>query len=229
MSRSRRVKKEVERMVRDLLERELEKLTRGKAEAEENGEKVLEAKSKGGAVKGPSAKGYGTKYRSEFCEMVMEFAEQGKNLKEFAGANRISLNSIERWAKRYPEFHEAVEIAKLKHEAYWWDLARRHMNEKFNYHLFLFVMVNLHEYSNPDIHINFIEKQQTNSGIVIMPEVKKMNEILREEEDERKARNKWDGEISCRSMEAEYTEEEDKDEKGERGNLEAAEDPGETA
>ncbi|MGE5681721.1 MAG: hypothetical protein ACM34K_12660 [Bacillota bacterium] len=188
MSRSRRVKKILAKDLLALLQPELEKFIKAEFDKREN-RQTGHSLSQNTAALSKSHRIYATKYKHIFCEMILKNAEEGRNLREFAAKIEVSTRTILDWAKKYPEFNYALEVAKTKQEAYWWDLARKHMNEKFCYNLFLFVMVNLCGYRNPDMHINFIEKQEPDNGVVILPEVKTIDEILEEEEDERTAEN----------------------------------------
>lgn len=93
---------------------------------------------------------YKTIYKPEFCEMLIKHSEEGGNFMEFAAKVNVSLCSVIKWTKKYPEFKKAKEIAELKYKAYWKDLYRNHKQRKFHYWEFLFVMVNAFGYQNPN-------------------------------------------------------------------------------
>lgn len=59
-------------------------------------------------------------YRPEYCDLVIERAKEGKSLESFAAHINTSRTSLFRWRQEYPEFEEAVQIAKL-HQLDWWE------------------------------------------------------------------------------------------------------------
>ncbi|HXW71695.1 MAG TPA: hypothetical protein VEK34_09670 [Methylocella sp.] len=52
-----------------------------------------------------------TKYDPRFCAEIIEFMGQGFSKTAFAGHIGVSHDAISDWAKRYPEFSEAVKRA----------------------------------------------------------------------------------------------------------------------
>jgi hypothetical protein len=53
-----------------------------------------------------------TLYREEYCEKVIEAANQGYSLTGFAGMIRVARSTINEWIDQFPEFSEAVSVAK---------------------------------------------------------------------------------------------------------------------
>jgi hypothetical protein len=59
-----------------------------------------------------------TKYKSEFCQTVIEIGEQGGWLSEMAEACDVVRSTMDEWAANHPEFSEALTRAKQKAQAW---------------------------------------------------------------------------------------------------------------
>lgn len=66
-----------------------------------------------------------TKFRPEYCEAVIEHCSSGASLTSFAGSIGASRRVLANWCERWPEFGEAVEIAKAKACGWWETQARK--------------------------------------------------------------------------------------------------------
>lgn len=74
-----------------------------------------------------------TKYKPEFCDLVIEVGEQGGWLCEMAEACDVHRNTFDFWIKEHPEFLEALTRAKQKAQAWFERTGREAMfAEKFN-------------------------------------------------------------------------------------------------
>ena len=51
------------------------------------------------------------KYRPEFCQQVREMAQEGMFPEEWCAHIGVTVMTLFRWANRFPEFEEAVEIS----------------------------------------------------------------------------------------------------------------------
>lgn len=65
--------------------------------------------------------GQPTKYKPEYCEMLIEHMSGGFSLESFAGKINVSKDSLYQWAKDYKEFSDAFEVAKSKCQLFWED------------------------------------------------------------------------------------------------------------
>jgi transposase len=72
-------------------------------------------------VEGP---GRPSKYDAAFCAAVIEHMSDGASLTSFAADIGVARSTINEWMGNYPEFSEAVNIAKAKCAA-WWELQGR--------------------------------------------------------------------------------------------------------
>lgn len=63
------------------------------------------------------------KYKPEYCELVIERAKEGRSLESFSAFIGAGRTTVYDWRQRYPEFEEAVQIAKLHQQAWWEDRA----------------------------------------------------------------------------------------------------------
>lgn len=67
-----------------------------------------------------------SKYKPEYCDAVIEHMATGASLTSFAAEVSVARSVVQAWSHQYPEFGEAVAIAKCKCIA-WWEKAGRHL------------------------------------------------------------------------------------------------------
>lgn len=74
-----------------------------------------------------------TKYKPEFCDLVIEIGEQGGWVSEMAEACDVHRSTFPEWEKAHPEFSAALSRAKQKAQA-WFEIAGRSglTADKFN-------------------------------------------------------------------------------------------------
>lgn len=60
-----------------------------------------------------------TKYKPEYCQMVVDHMAEGASLTSFAAEIEVSRATINVWMGEYPEFLESVKRAKAKCAAWW--------------------------------------------------------------------------------------------------------------
>ena len=65
-----------------------------------------------------------TKYKSEYCDMIIEHMTDGASMSSFAAEINVARSTLNEWASEYPAFSEAVKIAKAKCAAWWERLGR---------------------------------------------------------------------------------------------------------
>lgn len=58
-----------------------------------------------------------TKYKPEYCKRIVEHMADGYPLVHFAVSIGVAQQSLHDWAKKYPEFSEAMKMAKQAFEA----------------------------------------------------------------------------------------------------------------
>jgi hypothetical protein len=74
-----------------------------------------------------------TKYKPEFCDLVIEVGEQGGWLAEMAEACDVVRSQMDVWAEAHPEFSEALTRAKQKAQAWFEKQGRIGLTaDKFN-------------------------------------------------------------------------------------------------
>lgn len=59
------------------------------------------------------------KYKSEYCQAVIDFMGMGYSFDAFAGFIEVNRDTLFDWRKKYPEFQESVEIARNKNRRFW--------------------------------------------------------------------------------------------------------------
>lgn len=75
------------------------------------------------------AGGRPTDYDPAFCEDVIRLGRQGKSIEQIAYRLCVAVSTMYKWRDQYPEFSEALTIAKESEQAYWEDLADDHIIE----------------------------------------------------------------------------------------------------
>lgn len=64
-----------------------------------------------------------SKYNPAYCEAIVEHMATGKSATSFAASVRVSRATINVWADEYPEFLEALGVAKASCASWWEDQA----------------------------------------------------------------------------------------------------------
>jgi len=62
------------------------------------------------------------KYDPKYCQMVIDHMKDGSSLTSFAAEIEVAKNTVYEWAKKYPDFQDAINIARQKCQA-WWERA----------------------------------------------------------------------------------------------------------
>lgn len=83
-----------------------------------------------------------TKYKEEFCEIMIDMAAQGCGVVEICSRIDISKQTFYRWKSEKVEFSDAFTIAKLKCQAWWEAQGRRLEGGELNHGLWKLNMVN---------------------------------------------------------------------------------------
>lgn len=73
-------------------------------------------------AKGPG--GRPTKFKPEYCEMIVEHMSEGASITSFAASIDVARSTINEWADNHVEFSEAVKRAKAKCASWWERLGR---------------------------------------------------------------------------------------------------------
>ena len=66
-------------------------------------------------------------YKSEYCDAVIEYGSQGKSLAWMAAELGVHRDSLHEWTRVYPEFSDALGLAKLKSQQWWEDVGQNHI------------------------------------------------------------------------------------------------------
>lgn len=82
-------------------------------------------------------KGRGTKYKKSYCDRIRAFLSKGNSLAAFAWEIKVSVRTLHRWFKRYPEFDEAYRIGEAGAQAHFERLQKMfysglHVSPKLN-------------------------------------------------------------------------------------------------
>ena len=74
-----------------------------------------------------------SKYRPEFCELIIELAKKGAGWAEWAIACGVDRPTLYYWGEQHPEFLTALSRAKIHEQAWWEREGRSGMRaDKFN-------------------------------------------------------------------------------------------------
>lgn len=69
-------------------------------------------------AKGPG--GRPSKYKSEFCQMLIQHMKSGLSYESFAAICNVALSQLYEWEKKHKEFQEAKGIG-IGHSRLWWE------------------------------------------------------------------------------------------------------------
>ncbi len=113
------------------------------------------------------AGGRPTKYKEEYCDLVMEVGSEGGWLAEMAEACDVHRSTMDEWAGKHPKFSEALTRAKQKAQA-WFEKTGRHgmTADKFNSSLWARQMSSRH----PDEYTERNRLEHTGKGGKDLPE-----------------------------------------------------------
>lgn len=67
----------------------------------------------------PGAEGRANKYDPEMCMQIRLLAQEGKFPEQWCGPLAVSLDTMRRWRHQYPDFRDALIIARILLNAYW--------------------------------------------------------------------------------------------------------------
>lgn len=72
-------------------------------------------------------------YSSEYCDLVIALGAEGKSKAQMASAIGIHRETLNEWAKTYPEFSDAIARARDLAQTWWEDQAQRGIwSKEFN-------------------------------------------------------------------------------------------------
>lgn len=121
-----------------------------------------------------------TKYRKEYCEMVIEHMAQGFPFESFAGIVGVTKKTLYNWQDEHPEFEEAHQIGLAKNllylskqgkEGLWNTQGEGARNLNFN--TWRFMMKNMHQWRD-----TVPEEQKTEINVSNVPIEELEKEVL---------------------------------------------------
>ena len=89
-------------------------------------QRASNGRPEGYAISGQET-GRPTKYRPEMCDQVIEWGRQGKSRTWVAAELGVDRDTIDNWAKAYPEFFGALARAKALEQQWWEDAGQSGM------------------------------------------------------------------------------------------------------
>ena len=73
-----------------------------------------------------------TVYDPAFCELAIELGKQGKSITVIAARIGVNKDTVYNWVKLYPEFSDAISLAKTLSQEWWEDAGQNALGaEKF--------------------------------------------------------------------------------------------------
>ncbi len=71
-----------------------------------------------------------SKYKTEYCEQLIEHMASGLSFESFAGVIEVNVDTLHEWAKVHEEFSDAKRLAFAKNMAFWEKLGIEHIINK---------------------------------------------------------------------------------------------------
>lgn len=75
-----------------------------------------------------------TKYKAEYCQMLIDHMESGLSFESFAAEVDVCEDTIYTWAKEFPEFSEAKKKAFSKNRSFWEKLSVKYIVNQSEFH-----------------------------------------------------------------------------------------------
>lgn len=75
-----------------------------------------------------------TKYKAEYCQMLIDHMETGLSFESFAAEIDVCEDTIYTWAKEIPEFSEAKKKAFSKNRSFWEKLSVKYIVNQSEFH-----------------------------------------------------------------------------------------------
>ena len=72
----------------------------------------------------PVKMGRPTKYKEEYCDMLIEHMARGNPIETFAAVAHVTVDTVHEWVKVHPEFSVAKRIGKPLQLAWWLELGK---------------------------------------------------------------------------------------------------------
>lgn len=115
-----------------------------------------------------------TKYKPEYCQLLVEQAALGKRPNQVAADLRIRRETFWEWGKEYPDFSNALALAHQIHECYMEEMAQENMFSKdFNTRIWELIMKCQHKWRDKDVPNNVIIAVDSNSDVDKVAEMAK--------------------------------------------------------
>lgn len=131
----------------------------------------------------PKKLGRASKYKEEYCDLLIEHMKKGLSFDSFAGIVKVNLDTLYEWGKVHKEFSEAKKLAFEENRIYWEEIGIAGMVGKipgFNATIWIFNMKNRFKWrDNHHIEQNSnVTIQDANSEIapLLLAQLKKLNE-----------------------------------------------------
>lgn len=68
-----------------------------------------------------------SKYKPEYCEMLLAHMDQGYSIESFAGVVDVCKDTVFEWINVHPDFSDAVKKGKAKSQLRWEEVGREMM------------------------------------------------------------------------------------------------------
>lgn len=115
------------------------------------------------------AVGRPSKYKPEYCQMLIDYMAQGFSFKSFGSIPEVSEDTLHEWCKVYPDFSESKKIGKVKQANMLESIGIQAMQGKilnFNATAWVFYMKNTQKWRTNDIQNEVANNQAISITIV---------------------------------------------------------------
>ena len=76
------------------------------------------------------AGGRPTKYRKEYCDLLVKHMTLGYSFESFAADCKVNVDTLHEWCKRHPEFSDSKKLGSAASRKYWETIGKGGMTGK---------------------------------------------------------------------------------------------------
>lgn len=127
-----------------------------------------------------------SKYKPEYCELIIEHMKDGSSLLSFCNRVGVSRSTVFEWEKLHQDFSNAKKEAQDRSEGWWEDLGRKHAKD--NIAAWIFMMKARFGWRDKDANTINVNAQMPDQKVTEEEMTKILAKAMQMKEDEEKKR-----------------------------------------